>query len=76
MTNTKDSLAEEEQGEIVFVAQCVKSLLQHIGMSKEAAKRYVDAQGPYYSAGQEVVQILALVEGMLDLIFADMNGAM
>ena len=45
-------------------------------MSKEAAKRYVNAQGPYYSAGQEVVQILALVEGMLDLIFADMNGAM
>lgn len=73
--NPKDSseLAEEERGELAFASQCAKALLRFMGLNFTSAQHFVDSQGPYYSAGEENVEIPALANGAPDTIFPDMN---
>ena len=69
----KNTLAEEERGELAFATQCAESLLQWIGLTKEKANEFIDGQGPYYLPGEEVVEIPALANGLSDPIFPPMN---
>lgn len=61
--------APEEDGEIAFAAQCAHGLLTWMKMNLEEAEKFVDKEGPYYSGGEEVVEIPALAEGSQDRIF-------
>lgn len=67
-------LADEERGEIAFAAKCAQSLLNWMNMTVAEAELFVDGQGPYFSGGEEKIEIPALVEHVKDPIFPDMNG--
>lgn len=71
----KDTLADEERGELAFAAQCAQSILQWMGLTKEKAKMFVDKQGPYYLPGEDVIEIPASVLGLPDPILPQMHGA-
>lgn len=65
----RDPSFSEEGGEIAFAAKDARCLLTWMKMSVEEAEQFVDKGGPYYSGGDEVVNIPALAEGAEDPIF-------
>ena len=74
--DTKDPsvLTNEERGELAFAVDTAECLLKWMNMTVAEANAYVDAQGPYYSGGSEIVDIPALTEGVKDAIFPEMGG--
>lgn len=74
--NPTDSsgLAEEERGELAFAVKCAKALLKFMMLTVADAEQFVNNQGPYYSCGEEEVEIPASLDGIPDPIFPDMNN--
>lgn len=72
MRNTS-ALAEEERGEMAFAIRTTEYLLKWMGMTVQDAKNAVQNYGPYYSGGDEHVEIPAVPEGGRDAVFPDMD---
>jgi hypothetical protein len=67
------ALANEERGELAFAAKCAKALLRFMKLTVADAEEFVNRQGPYYSGGDEKIEIPARLNGVPDPIFPDMN---
>lgn len=76
LPDAKDTsdLANEERGEFAFAVSTAHSILKWMKMSFEDARKLVDSEGPYYSCGNELVEIPALVDGVRDPVFPAMGG--
>lgn len=67
-------MANEERGELAFAVTTAQSLLKWMGVSVKDARQFVDNEGPYYSDGNESVEIPAVADGARDPVFPDMGG--
>ncbi|KAG8221215.1 hypothetical protein J3R82DRAFT_2793 [Butyriboletus roseoflavus] len=61
---------------MAFAVKCAESVLSWMGLTVSTAKNFVDSHGPYYSGGDEEVEIPALLDGADDPIFPAIDGAM
>ncbi|KAF8432120.1 hypothetical protein L210DRAFT_3507605 [Boletus edulis BED1] len=51
----KNTLADEEQGEVAFAAKITQSILQWMDLTQEMAIKFVGSQEAYYLPGDEIV---------------------
>lgn len=70
----KNTLADEERGELAFATESAQRLLKWMGLTREQASEFVDRQGAYYLPGEEIVEIPAVENGLEDPIFPPMGG--
>ena len=74
--NDRSDIANEERGEFGFAITTAESILKWLNMSVEDARKFVDGKGPYYSGGNELVEIPGLVDGAQDPIFPVMGDVL
>ena len=62
----------EENG---FCIQCANQLLKFMNLTVHGTEEYLNNNSPYYSGGNKVVEIPALVNDVIDTIFPEISGA-
>ncbi|KAF8414637.1 hypothetical protein L210DRAFT_3658740 [Boletus edulis BED1] len=67
----KNTLADEERGELAFAAKIAQSILKWMDLTEKTAIEFVGRQGAYYLPGNETVQL-----PLPQTIFSDMKGVM
>ncbi|KAG9309152.1 hypothetical protein JVU11DRAFT_10862 [Chiua virens] len=64
----------EARGEVTYATQCAKSLLRWMKIDVDKARTFVDNSGPYYSSGDETIELPAVPSKGRDPLFPSLKG--
>lgn len=73
-SNNTSNLANKEWGEWLLHPVCQPTIKVH-EFTVRGTEEYLNNNSPYYSGGNKVVEIPALVNDVIDTIFPEISGA-